>query len=363
MRSFFFKLMAVSCLLLYIALLMAGLLLPFELYDIGHPSFLPDEDWVNSGLHVLLFLPWMVVAWGLFSARRDRVTWFVLGLLAVIGLEVAQLWIRCRGFDLLDMAWGFAGLLCSLGLCVRFGSDHKRSVVRSGVLRGFYDVHSHVLSGVDDGARAEGDSLSLLKRMRSLGWSGVLATPHVMAQVHQNDEAGLRARFESTLAPRAEELGLRLFLGAEYMLDERMMTVLRDKTALLSFGDTFVLMELPQGGASLHFRAALDLVAKAPFDLILAHPERYLYLSVEELRALKDEGIFLQLNLLSLSSYYGKRVQARALKLLEAGLFDFVGSDVHTHRMLDAVEHIRLSRKHLKMLRVLVETNESLFKA
>ncbi|MFR9545238.1 MAG: CpsB/CapC family capsule biosynthesis tyrosine phosphatase [Rikenellaceae bacterium] len=363
MRSFFFKLFAVSCLLLYIALLAAGLLLPLSRMGIRYPIFMRGQDGLDFWMHFLVFLPWMVVAWGLFRSRRDRVTWFVLGLLAVIGLEVAQLWLPDRGFDYLDLVCGLAGLLCSLGLCLLLSSDHKKLLVKSGVLRGLYDVHSHVLSGVDDGARSAADSLSLLKRMRSLGWAGVLATPHVMAQVHQNDEAGLKARFESTLAPHAPDLGLELALGAEYMLDERMMTVLRDKTALLSFGDTFVLMELPQGGASLHFRAALDLVAKAPFDLILAHPERYLYLSVDDLRALKDEGIFLQLNLLSLSPYYGKRVQERALALLEAGLFDFVGSDVHTHRMLDAVEHIRLSRKHLKMLRVLVETNESLFKA
>lgn len=47
--------------------------------------------------------------------------------------------------------------------------------------------------------------------------------------------------------------------------------------------------------------------------------------------------------------------------MLEAGLFDFMGSDVHSHRLLDAVERMKLSRKHLQALRVLMETNASIF--
>ncbi len=125
MPSFFFKWVAVVSLLLYIALLMAGLLLPFKLYDIQHPSFLPDTDAVNSVTHFVAFLPWMLIAFALIQGRLTRMLWFGLGVLAVVSLEVAQLWIPCRGFGWDDMLLGLAGLVCSYALFAHLESKKK----------------------------------------------------------------------------------------------------------------------------------------------------------------------------------------------------------------------------------------------
>ncbi|MEJ6734489.1 MAG: histidinol phosphatase, partial [Flavobacteriales bacterium] len=63
--------------------------------------------------------------------------------------------------------------------------------------------------------------------------------------------------------------------------------------------------------------------------MVLAHPERYLYMTIDELKELRQKNVFLQLNLLSLVGYYGKEVENRAKTLIDLEMVDFVGTDCH----------------------------------
>ncbi len=237
-----------------------------------------------------------------------------------------------------------------------FGFGKKR-LIKSAAFAGFVDLHSHVLSGVDDGAASDETSVKLLAAMKAAGWAHVMATPHIMGQIHRNDEQSLRNRFEGHLKPLASDVGLDVDLAAEYMLDEGMLQRLRDEAPLLLMGGEYLLMELPQGGASLLLDEALTRIEAAGYSLILAHPERYGYLSMDDLRELKSRDICFQLNLLSLSPYYGSRVQQRALAMLEEGLFDLAGSDIHSMRMFSAVSKIKVSRAHLRALADIFSAN------
>ena len=74
---------------------------------------------------------------------------------------------------------------------------------------------------------------------------------------------------------------------------------------------------------------AVDDVSLAGYTPVIAHPERYLYMRYGDYCELKDKGYLLQLNLLSLSGYYGKQVMKNAETLLEKGMYDMVGTDLH----------------------------------
>jgi protein-tyrosine phosphatase len=83
------------------------------------------------------------------------------------------------------------------------------------------------------------------------------------------------------------------------------------------------------------------------YQPILAHPERYTYYAknFERFQNLKDRGCKLQLNLLSLTGHYGKEVKDLAIRLLDANLYDFVGTDTH-------------NVEHLEKLKTLIPTDK-----
>jgi tyrosine-protein phosphatase YwqE len=71
---------------------------------------------------------------------------------------------------------------------------------------------------------------------------------------------------------------------------------------------------------------------------ILAHPERYQYMTMQKAENLRDRGVLLQLNIPSLVGYYGKPVERMAVKLIEAGWVDMIGSDCHNMLQFKALE-------------------------
>ena len=61
---------------------------------------------------------------------------------------------------------------------------------------GFVDIHSHVLPGVDDGAKNIEDSLDLISKMKNLGFSKIIGTPHVYEGVHNNTNHSIKNSFK-----------------------------------------------------------------------------------------------------------------------------------------------------------------------
>ena len=80
---------------------------------------------------------------------------------------------------------------------------------------------------------------------------------------------------------------------------------------------------------------------------ILAHPERYFYYyeNLDRYRALHDAGVEFQINLLSLAGYYGKGERRIAEKLIDMGLVDFVGTDLHGRRHVESIRGYMATRE------------------
>ena len=96
----------------------------------------------------------------------------------------------------------------------------------------------------------------------------------------------------------------------------------------------------------------------AGYKPIIAHPERYNFYHFDRSKYadLKNTGALFQLNLLSLTKYYGKPVQKIALYLLEQKMYDYVGTDAHHIRHLENMNFV-LSKKHRLLLKDLMEKN------
>lgn len=114
----------ISCLLLYIILMGAAMLLPFEKMGVYMPSFLLGKAWVDDVIHFFAFIPWMFVAAVLFKSRLAS---FISGLLLVLSIEIVQMWIPCRGFAWADLCSGATGMICSYVLFMLIcSSGHGR---------------------------------------------------------------------------------------------------------------------------------------------------------------------------------------------------------------------------------------------
>jgi protein-tyrosine phosphatase len=83
---------------------------------------------------------------------------------------------------------------------------------------------------------------------------------------------------------------------------------------------------------------------------VLAHPERYQFMTMEKAEELRDRGVLLQLNIPSLVGYYGKSIERMAVKFIEAGWIDLVGSDCHNLLQLKALESAFQNRNFKKAL-------------
>ena len=177
----------------------------------------------------------------------------------------------------------------------------KISLGKNGFFRGFYDCHSHLLPGVDDGLQQMEQSLELLAELEKAGVACLWLTPHV-AEDMPNTTAALEERFGLLKERYSGKMALRL--AAEYMLDAGFSERL-EKKDLLTLGQRRVLVETSFAGAPFNFWSLLDRIKEQGYFPVLSHPERYLYMGLVVYDKLKKNTFALQLYLPSLAGFYG----------------------------------------------------------
>lgn len=203
------------------------------------------------------------------------------------------------------------------------------------------DWHSHILPGVDDGVQTMEESLAILNDYEAKGLRDLWLTPHIMEDVPNTPEA-LRERFEELKA--AYKGSIRLHLAAENMLDELFMKRMK-AGELMPIGERkdMLLVETSYFTPPSNFEALLDDIKKKGFFPLLAHPERYRYMDIDDYRRLHDNGVRFQLNILSLQGFYGPAARDKSRRLLKEGLYYCAGSDIHRHTQLAGVPHVEVS--------------------
>ena len=193
---------------------------------------------------------------------------------------------------------------------------------------GYVDIHSHILPGIDDGAKTLEDTEFLLEEMKQLGFTKVITTPHTMSTVWENTPETIQ---NASIKVKSElSLPFEIQAASEYLLDESVITKAKNKE-LLTLKNNFVLVEFSYLNPPIQLYDFLYQLQLSGYYVVLAHPERYSYFhsSKKEFKKLKKVGSLFQLNLLSTVGYYGKEVAETANYLLKENLYDFTGSDIH----------------------------------
>lgn len=203
----------------------------------------------------------------------------------------------------------------------------RSTALEVGLFRGFTDWHSHILPGVDDGVRTMEDSLAILDMYGKAGAAVVWLTPHVMEDVPNTTES-LKERFTELKA--SYNGPVRLCLAAEYMMDNLFLERLSagDVMPIGERGD-HLLVETSCYNAPYALDDTLGLIRSRGYFPVLAHPERYRYMDIQQYRRLKAAGTRFQLNLTSLAGLYGTDIRKKAEALLRQGFYDYAGCDIH----------------------------------
>lgn len=208
---------------------------------------------------------------------------------------------------------------------------NKCSLADSGIFQGSTDWHSHILPGVDDGVQTMDEALEILAVYERLGVKTVWLTPHIMEDV-PNTTAHLKERFEELKT--AYKGTISLHLAAEYMLDNLFVQRLESNDLLpLGEEDDHLLVETSYYNPPTNLYWILDEIKSKGYYPVLAHPERYTYMEKKDYRNLKEVDVRFQLNIPSLSGFYGKMAQDKAQWLSKEDWYDLAGTDMHGIKM------------------------------
>lgn len=191
------------------------------------------------------------------------------------------------------------------------------------------DIHTHILYGVDDGAKNLEMSLDLLEEAEKAGFSKIIFTSHYMEEYFVVDAK----EREKTLAQidNTKTVNVDLYLGNEIFLTENLMKLLREEKAVSLNKTQYVLFELPFNTKPINLMEIVFQMQSKDFIPILAHPERYSYFyqNPEIYSELVEKGVLLQVNFGSFIGQYGRRAKLMAEKLLKNNLVHFLATDVH----------------------------------
>src|SRR5258706_2571053 len=205
------------------------------------------------------------------------------------------------------------------------------------------DIHSHLLAAIDDGVASTEEALAIIRVFQKAGYKKMITTPHVMQDYYRNDSTIILQRLADLRKYIAEQgVDFEIQAAAEYYLDEALSRKIEDNEPLLVFGNHHLLFETNMINEPYSLKDFIFKVTTAGYKPVLAHPERYSYMTLEKADDLRNRGVLFQINILSIIGYYSKPIQRLAQQIIELGWVELLGSDCHN------IEHARLLQQAQK---------------
>lgn len=196
------------------------------------------------------------------------------------------------------------------------------------------DLHSHILHGLDDGARSQEDALQMARLAVADGITLMAATPHSPASTASvlYEPAVVRARAARLVsALAAEGIPLEVVVGTEIAYEADLVEKLERGHLLPYAGTRTILLEPPWGGLPENFSVMLFRLQVAGFRVLLAHPERLpdVQENPNALIPLIERGVLVQLTAQALSGAQGDYMRGVAERLLTHDMVHVLASDAH----------------------------------
>ncbi|WP_241234632.1 tyrosine-protein phosphatase [Nonlabens ponticola] len=224
-------------------------------------------------------------------------------------------------------------------------------------------MHNHVLPAIDDGSPDIDTTGEMLDLYAQLGFSKIYATPHTMEDYYSNDVKSISDCYKKTIdaLKNHEHASLLSQPASEYMMDASFEKLL-DQGNYMTLPDEHLLFEFSYFQKPIQAEELIFKMQQLDLKPILAHPERYRYLKIQDIIDLKNRGCKLQLNLLSLSGHYGKDAFEKSKNLLQNGKFDLVATDAHKPAHLEKIKELMVKKSIHNDLKRLLDVQSDVFK-
>lgn len=203
------------------------------------------------------------------------------------------------------------------------------------------DFHSHILPGIDDGATDIDNAVELVSAMKGWGFEKITCTPHINA-LYPNKPSDIERAFDALqMALEDRHVDIQLAMSAEYRLVPETWPQVLEKNWIMPIEDKYILTELPiskkEEMKDIKPLEEFRKLVSMGLTPTLPHPERYFYLSHDELLRYVDAGVVIQCNYGSLAGLYGTESRDRARSLVDEGIVTFYGTDMHNLKYVDII--------------------------
>lgn len=236
---------------------------------------------------------------------------------------------------------------------------------------GYLDIHSHILPGVDDGAKDWDMAERMLQMAYNQGVRQIVATPHnYPGRRRQENEVILKLAEEADRRAKRIAPDFHVFCGNEIYYRRGIAEEIEEGHILTMAGGRHLLVEFhPSERYGKIYQGLKELIEEG-YDPIVAHMERVqaLFGSEENVREIIKMGVLIQVNSMSLSGGIFDRRASRLRKFIENGRVHFLGSDCHNLAerkpvMKDAVDKLYKKLSRACVDRLLYERRDQFLQA
>lgn len=190
------------------------------------------------------------------------------------------------------------------------------------------DIHNHILYGIDDGSDSYQKSIKILNNLSTEGVTDIVVTPHYIIGSNYNSN---NLEKDKIIKKLQKQTNIKLYIGNEVYIDNGIIDEIKNGNISTINNTNYLLIELP---LTEKLECAKDII----FELrnngiipIIAHPERYHYLKLDDLINFIDMGCLLQGNITSLNNKYGTASRKNLELLLKKHMIHVLGTDTHNN--------------------------------
>ena len=196
----------------------------------------------------------------------------------------------------------------------------------------FFDLHSHLLCNVDDGATSAEEMYAMLDMAYADGTRAMCLTPHFAPYLFGDPSQSFESSFQLLKAYATERYpDMELFLGHELGYYESCTQAVDEGLCRTLGNGRYLLVDFSEASSFLKIQRAMELLQRTGYDPILAHAERYrsLYRHMDWVRDFVAAGGLVQINASSAMGDWGRLAKRQWKRLVKEGLVHIVASDGH----------------------------------
>lgn len=216
-------------------------------------------------------------------------------------------------------------------------------------MTGYWDIHNHILPGVDDGSGCMSETMQMLQEEYQQGVRHIVFTPHYRRGMFAIPREEIQTVYERVCeAAREQFVDMEFYLGCEYYVHKEDTGIVLNDISYQMPGARSVLLEFSYEKS---FQSICEIIRKtvqSGMIPILAHIERYECLcgNLNNVASLRNDGAKIQINADSLLGKHGFGMKRFCMKVLKEDIVDFIASDAHdtvnrTVNMKAAIEVVR----------------------